>query len=443
MIIVKENLEEQVELIKVTVESADYATTVENALKNYKKKANVPGFRPGMVPMGVIKKMYYKGVLAEETYRIASSECYKYLQENKIEFLGDPMPAESQPTLDFDKMESFEFHFKVGVASPITLDLSKLSLNKYKLSATDELREGYTNNLLNRFGQLVDVDAVTKDEAVSVTLSQTDMTVEDAYVGLISMSDEERAPFIGKKVGDVMEVNVNELYKSPSQRASILSVKEEELATINPEFTLTVTRIRKFALPTLSPEFFEEAFPAGNVKNEAELKAFVDSELQKDLDRECYFKFVMDTREELVAKAAVTLPEKFLQEWLFAINEGKFSKEEIEKEFPQFVTMMSWDILRKKYVTEGDLKVEKEELLAEAKNMAKAQFAQYGMSNVDDKMLENYGNQILQNKDEQRKIFDSLYDTKIVDYVASKAVVVEQEVTMDQFRELVMASQNR
>ncbi|MEG0500541.1 MAG: trigger factor, partial [Rikenellaceae bacterium] len=259
MIIVKENLENQVELIKVTVEAADYATTVENALKNYKKKANIPGFRPGMVPMGVIKKMYYKGVLAEETYRIASYECYKYMQDNKIEFLGDPIPAASQPALDFDTMESFEFHFKVGVASPIKLDLNKLSLKKYKLAINDELREGYKNNLLNRFGQLVDVDVVSKDEAVSVTLKQEDMTIEDAYVGLISMSDEERAPFIGKKVGDVMEVNVNELYKSPSQRASILSMKEEELANLNPLFTLTITRIRKFALPTLTPEFFEEA----------------------------------------------------------------------------------------------------------------------------------------------------------------------------------------
>lgn len=441
MIIAKENLEKQVELIKVTVEAADYATTVENALKNYKKKANIPGFRPGMVPMGVIKKMYYKGVLAEETYRMASAECYKYLQDNNIEFLGDPMPAESQPTLDFDTMESFEFHFKVGVSSPITLDLTKLSLKKYKLTADNELREGYKNNLLNRFGQLVDVDVVTKDEAVSVTLKQDDMTIEDAYVGLIGMNDEERAPFIGKKVGDEMEVNVNELYKSPSQRASILSMKEEELEGINPIFSSTITRIRKFALPAFTPEFFEEAFPEGNVKSEDDLNIFINSELQKDLDRECYFKFVMDTRNELIEKAAITLPEQFLQEWLLAINEGKFSKEEIEKEFPHFTAMMGWDILRKKYITDGDIKVEKEELLAEAKNLAKAQFAQYGMSNVDDAMLENYGNQILKNKDEQRKIFDSVYDTKVVDYVSANATIVEESVTMEEFRDLVMASQ--
>lgn len=438
MIIVKENLEKQVELIKVTVEAADYATTVENALKNYKKKANIPGFRPGMVPMGVIKKMYYKGVLAEETYRMASTECYKYLQDNKIEVLGDPMPSDSQPVLDFDTMESFEFHFKIGVASEITLNLGDLSLKKYKLTADDEMREGYTNNLLNRFGQLVDVDAVTKDEAVSVTLEQADMKVEDAYVGLINMSDDERAPFIGKKVGDVMEVNVNDLYKTPSQRASILSVKEEELAAINPDFTLTITRIRKFALPTMDADFFEQAFPAGDVKSESELKQFVDIELNKDLDRECYYKFVMDTREELIDKAAITLPEEFLQEWLFAINEGKFSKEQIVKEFPMFVREMSWDILRKKYVTEGDIKVEKEELLFEAKKIAKAQFTQYGMSNVDDAMLENYGNQILSNKDESHKIFNALYDSKVVDYAASKAVVVEQEVTIDEFRAIIM-----
>ena len=440
MIIVRENLENQVELVKVTVESVDYATVVENALKNYKKKANIPGFRPGMVPMSVIKKMYYKGILAEEAYRIASAKCYEYLQENKVEFLGDPMPAESQPDLDFDTMDSFEFHFKVGVSSPVNLDLATLSLTKYKLAINDELREGYTNSLLNRFGELVDVEVIVKDEAVSVTLEQEDgLKIEDAYVGLISMSDDERAPFIGKKVGDVMEVNVNELYKTPSQRASILSVKEEELAAINPLFTLTVSRIRKFSLPEFNEEFLTKAFPEGEIKTKEQFDAYVESELARDLERECYFKFVMDSREKIVTEAGVTLPEQFLKEWLFAANEGKFSKEEIESEFPQFVNMMSWDVLRKKYVAEGSIQVENDELVAEAKNMARAQFSQYGMNNVDDAMLTNYANQILSNKEEQRKIFDSLYDTKVINYIASKAIIVEQDVTMDEFRELVSA----
>lgn len=439
MIITKESLENLVILVKVTVEKADYDVSVENTLKNYKKKSNIPGFRPGMVPMGVIKKMYYKGVVAEEAYKIASTKCYDYLQDNKIEFLGDPMPSEGQPVLDFDTMESFEFHFKVGISSPIDLKLENLSLTRYKLSVNDELRDGYTNSLLNRFGELVDNDIVTKDEAISATLEQGDLKIEDAYVGLVSMTEEERAPFIGKKVGDEMDVNVNDLYKTPSQRASILSMKEAELADINPEFKLTITRIRRFALPEFNEEFLTKAFPDGSIKTKDEFDTHINSELSRDLDNETYFKFIIDTRDEIVKEAAISLPESFLKEWLFAINEGKFTKEDIEKEFPQFITMMSWDILRKKYVIEGDIKIEQSELLDRAKDMARSQFAQYGMNSVEESMLENYANQILSNKEEQRKIYDSIYDAKIVDYVASKATIVEQDITMDEFRGLVMS----
>lgn len=434
MNVIKENLESQVELIKVVIEPADYAQVVGDALKNYKKKANIPGFRPGMVPMNLVKKMYYKNVLAEESYRLASSEVYKYIQDNKLDIIADPMPSDTQPTSEFNEGDTLEFHYKVAVINPFTIDLPAVSLDKYVIEITDDLREGYTNNLLNRFGQLVDVEEITKDEAVSATLVQDGMTIEEAYVGLISMSDEERAPFIGKRVGFEMEVNVNELYKTPSQRASILGVKEEELESINPIFNLAITRIRKFALPTMDAEFFAQAFPAGDVTSEEQLNAFVDGQLRKDLDKECYYKFVMDSREILVEKSGVALPEAFLKEWLFAINEGKFTAEEIDKEFPQFVKMMVWDVVKKKYVVEGEIKVEKEDLLEEAKATAAAQFAQYGMPNVEESMLENYANQILSNKEEQRRIFDSLLDMKVIDYVTANATIVEKNVTMDEFR---------
>ncbi len=437
MIISHKNVSPQVEQYTITVEASDYQSKVDEKLKGIKKSANIPGFRPGMAPISLIKKMYGRSVLPEVSYNQAIDALFADLKENNVNFIAEPLPSEDQPQIEFVDGENISYSLDVAVIDAINLDLSAIAIDKYTLMINDEMREGYSSNLLNRFGELVDVEEIAKDEAVSVTLSQEDMTIEDAYVGLISMNDSERAPFIGKKVGDTMVVNVNELYKTPSQRASILSVSEEELENINPEFNLTVTRIRKFALPERNEEFFAKAFPDGSIANEEQFKAYVEAQLRNDLDRETYYKLVIDTRNKVLEASGVVIPEEFVKRWLYTINEGKVSREDIDRDYPQFVDMMRWDIVKRDLAAESGVKVEQEELLAEAKRSAQMQFMQYGMQNVEEEMLENYARQILSNKEEQRRIFDSIYDMKLVDYITPKAIVVDREVTIEEFRELV------
>ena len=267
MNIVREQREQNNSLIKVTVGEKDYGDAVEKSLREYKRKANIPGFRPGMVPMGVIKKMYGKGVLAEQAYRQASEAAFNYLQEQKIDYVGDVIPSEEQGDFDFENGTEFEFIFEIGEAPEVKLELSaKDKMTYYTIKVDKKMHDDYRSNFLRRFGRLVDTDKVTADEALEVTLDNGDMKIEGAYVGLISMNEEERKPFIGKKVGFKTQVNVNELYKTPAQRAAVLQVKENELEGIKPEFSLEITKIRKFAEPELNEEFFKMAFPAGNVK---------------------------------------------------------------------------------------------------------------------------------------------------------------------------------
>ncbi|MFI3267677.1 MAG: trigger factor [Rikenellaceae bacterium] len=437
MNVVLENLENQGAIVKVTVSEADYKETVTKALKDYRKKANVPGFRPGMVPMGIINKMYKKGVTAEEAYKAASSSMMTYFQDNKINILGEPLPADSQPALDFDTQTEFEFHFEIGMAPEVNLDLAQVEIEKFVVSVDDKMRKGYSENYLRRFGSLVDKDTVSNEEALTVTLSNDEMDIEDAYVGLIGMSEEEKAPFIGKVVGDTMEVNVNELYKSPSQRASILSVKEEELADINPNFTLNITRIRNFETPELNEELFAQAFPDGSVKTEEQFNEVVENNLKNDLARETRFKFADDAKNAVVAAAGLTLPEPFLKKWLFAINENKFTMEEIEAEFASFVDMMSYDILKRKFVEDAKLEITQEDVKGEAKALAAAQFAQYGMANVEEDMLNNYADTILGNKEEARKIYERVGDMKIVNYIESVAKINEKTITVEEFAQMV------
>ncbi len=437
MKITREQREVGTSLLKVVVGEADYAEAVDKALREYKRKANIPGFRPGMVPMGVVRKMFGKGVVAEQAYKLASNSVFEYLQNEGIDYVGDVIPSEEQGDFDFENNTEHEFMFEIGEAPKVEMELSKedkLTYNKIKIEAA--MHEQYKDNYLRRYGRLVEVESVVKDEALTVTLDNGDMRIEDAYVGLISMSDEERAPFIGKKVGDKMEVNVNELYKSESQRASILQVKAEELETVNPNFSLEITQIRQFANPELNEEFFKMAFPDGNITSEADLDKFVDAEIEKELGREADYLFTIRVRNFLMEKAGLQMPEAFLKRWLYTINEGKFSMEDIEKDFEGFIKMFTWNYLQKHFIQTYELTVSEEEVNAEAKEFAKAQFAQYGMPSAPEEMIENFSKQILSNKEQAQKIYEKLYELKVVEYVKSKIKVTNKSVSADDFAKL-------
>ena len=437
MNIVREQCDGGSSLVRVTVAAADYAEAVEKELRNDRRKATLPGFRPGMVPMGILKKMYGRGVLAEQSYRIASNSVFEYLQKEHIDYLGDVIPSEKQGDFDFENGTEFEFVFEFGEAPAITLELSAKDKLVYNRIAIDKkMHADYRANFLRSYGRLVDADKVTSDEALSVTLDNGDMQIANAYVGLISMTEEERKPFIGKKVGYKTEVNINELYKTPSQRAAILQLKEEELAGVKPEFSLEITKIRKFAEPELNEEFFKMAFPAGNVTDEAGLDSFIDARIGQELNRECDYLFTLQLRNYLVEKAGLKMPEAFLKRWLYTINEGKFTMEDIEKDFDQFLRMFTWNYLQKHFIQTENITVTKEEATAEAKELAAAQFAQYGMPAAPDEMLANYAGRILEDKNQSQKIYEKLYEVKVVEAVKAKISVKEKSVSADDFAKL-------
>ncbi len=437
MNITREQRDGGISVLKVVVGEADYGKAVENQLREYKRKAQIPGFRPGMVPMGIVKKMYGKHVLAEQSYHIASNSVFEYLHKENIDYVGDVIPSEEQGEFDFENGTEFEFMFEIGEAPKIDINFTakdKVVYNKIKVDK--KMHTEYRTNYLRRYGRLVEVDKVANDEALNVTLDNGDMRIEEAYVGLISMSDEERKAWKNKKVGYKTKVNINELYKKPEQRAAVLSVKQEELEGINPEFELEITKIRRFADPELNEEFFKMAFPAGNVSSEEELDKFIDEEIEKELKRECDFMFVNAVRNFIIEKANIQMPEEFLKRWLYVINEGKFSREEIEKDFGAFIKMFTWNYLQKHFITEGELKVSQEEAKAEAMQFAAMQFAQYGMPSAPQDMLENFAKQIMDNKEQLQKIYEKLYEEKVVEYIRGKVKVTEKAISADEFAKI-------
>ncbi len=429
--------EQGVALLKVTVDEKDYGAAVEKMLHDYKRKANIPGFRPGMVPMGIIKKMYGKGAVAEQSYRIASNSVFEHLQKENIDYLGDVIPAEEQGAFDFDNATEFEFVFEYGEAPKYEVALSaKDKVVYHKIKIDKKMHASFLDNFLRRFGHLVEVDKVKKDEALTVTLDNGDLRVEDAYVGLISMSDEERKPWIGKKVGYKTNINIDEMYKTPSQRAAMLHVKEEELKDINPNFSLEITKIRQFANPEINEEFFKTAFPEGNVTSAEQLDAYIDAQIEGETKRESDYMFTASVRNFMLEKAALQMPVAFLKRWLYTINEGKFSMEEIEKDFDAFLKMFTWNYIQKQIIAAEKISVSADDAMAEAKDLAAMQFAQYGMPNAPEDMLNNFAKSIIDNKEQNQKIYEKLYEQKVVEAVKSKIKVTEKAVSAEQFAEL-------
>ncbi len=424
-------------LIKVNVEVSDYNESVEKSLRDYKRKANIPGFRPGMVPIGLVRKMYGKAIVAEQTYRIASDATFEYLKKENIQYVGDVIPSEEQKELDFDNDTSFEFLFEAGRAPEVSFELTdKDKVTYHTIKVDKKMRDEYRANFLRRFGRLVDAETVTSDEALTVTLDNGDIHVDEAYLGLISLDEKGRKPFVGKTKGFKTTVNIEEIYKTPSQRASILQVKENELAGIKPEFELEITGIRKFAEPEINDEFFKMAFPEGQVKSAAEFDTFIDAEISKELRRETDYLFSMQLRDYVLKKANLAMPVEFLKRWLYVINEGKFSKEDIEKDFDTFLKQFSWNFLQRHFIEAEKITVATEEAVEEAKRFAQAQFAQYGMPTAPDNLLSDYAVRILQDKEQGQRIYERLYEVKVVDTLKAKVTVAEKAVSADDFAKL-------
>ena len=326
---------------------------------------------------------------------------------------------------------------EVYPAPKVELELSakdKLTYNTIKVDK--KMHNEYRSNYLRRYGRLIDVDKVEKDEALNVTLDNGDMRIEEAYVGLISMTDEERKPWIGKKVGYKTTININEMYSTPAQRAAMLHVKEQELEGINPEFELEITMIRQFANPELNEEFFKTAFPEGNITDKEGLDAYIDAQIEGEMVRECDYMFAATVRNFMLEKAALAMPTEFLKRWLYTINEGKFTMEDIEKDFDGFIKMFSWNYIQRQIITAEQITVTDEEATAEAKDLAAMQFAQYGMPNAPEEMVANFAKNILENKEQKNHIYEKLYEQKVIASIRAKVKVTEKAVSADEFAEI-------
>lgn len=437
MNIVKNQIDELNIQLTVTVAHDDYAEAEKKELQRCKRTAEFKGFRKGMVPMSLIQKVYGERVLGEVVNKVLSDAINNFVKENNIKMVGEALPSEDQPEIEWKSGNDFTFKFDIATTSEVNFELSKDDKVKvYEIKVSAEAKKEMKDNLLRQFGSLTDAEQAGEDDFVIVDFAQEGKTVEGSYVGVKNVEGEAKSKFLGAKVGDQFDVNVNEAFTNESDRAYMLKVKKEELASIAPEFHVTVKEVKTFAPAEENQETYDKIFGENQVHNADEFDKAVTARLEENYKQESDYKLSKDLREYLVKKADIKLPEEFLKRWLFNINDGKFSKEEIEKEAPAFFEDFRWQMVRGYIMQKFDLKIEEKDVHEAAQAYVAYQYASYGMGNVPEAILKDSVARVLQDENTSRRIVENVEATKVIEAVKGAVTLKAEKVSVEDFRTL-------
>lgn len=437
MNIVKNQIDELNIQLTVTVAHDDYAEAEKKELQRCKRTAEFKGFRKGMVPMSLIQKVYGERVLGEVVNKVLSDSINNFVKENNIKMVGEALPSEDQPEIEWKSGNDFTFKFDIATTSEVNFELSKDDKVKvYEIKVSAEAKKEMKDNLLRQFGSLTDAEQAGEEDFVIVDFAQDGKTVEGSYVGVKNVEGEAKSKFLGAKVGDQFDVNVNEAFTNESDRAYMLKVKKEELASLAPEFHVTVKEVKTFAPAEENQETYDKIFGENQVHNAEEFDKAVTARLEENYKQESDYKLSKDLREYLVKKADIKLPEEFLKRWLFNINDGKFSKEEIEKEAPAFFEDFRWQMVRGYIMQKFDLRIEEKDVHEAARAYVSYQYASYGMGNVPDTILNDSVARVLQDENTSRRIVENVEATKVIEAVKGAVTLKAEKVSVEDFRTL-------
>ena len=429
-------------VLTLTVEPADYQEAVQKELKQLRQKANVPGFRPGMVPAGLIKKMYGKGVMAEVINKTLSDALGKYIDEKHIAVLGDPLPNEELTSkVDFDTQDTFTFAFDIALAPEFDASLNGHNkLTHYNIEVSDDMVNKQVESYAQRFGDYVEADEVQDGDVIKGLLTEqreNGMTKENAMLNPQYMVDKEQAAlFLGAKKGDVITFNPQKAFQNEVEIGSLLDITKQEAKELTSDFTFEIQGITRHQAAKIDGELFAKVYGDNTVKDEADFRAHVKAEIEENMAEDSEYKFGLDAKAAIMKKMeGLTFPEDFLKRWLHATNE-KLTDEEIDKDFPQMIEELKWHLAKEQLLKKYNINIEKEDVEDYAKKVAKMQFMQYGLMHVDDAYLTNYAQQILKDENQLRGIVERVAEQKIYAAVKTAVKLEEKSISHDDFGKL-------
>lgn len=432
-------------LMTVTVEESDFKENVEKTLKDYRRKANVPGFRPGQVPMGMIQRMYGAAVRMDAVNRVVGEELYKYVRENNIKMLGEPLPHEGGEAVDLEKDAPYTFQFDIAVAPEIGVKLSGRDKVDYvTIEVDDKLIDQQVEMYCSRAGQYQKADDYKDNDMLKGDLRELDkedgIELSEAIVMPTYIKNEaEKKLFDGAKLGDVITFNPRKAYESDAELASFLKVDKADLGNHAGNFTYQITEISRFVKAEVNQQLFDQIYGKDAVKDEKEFRARVADELKAQLQQNSDWKFLTDLRKHCEKKAGkLVWPDALLKRVMKLNNKEREDVDEyVEKNYEGSIKELTWHLIKEQLVAAHDIKITDEEVKTVARETARAQFAQYGMANVPDEYLDNYAQEMLKKEENVQGFVDRAIDQKLIATMKNVVKLNEKTVSLDEFNKMM------
>lgn len=440
MEVITENKASHEALMTVKISPEDYREKVNKILKDYRRKAQIPGFRKGHVPASLIRKQYGKSVLIEEINHILQHAIFDHIQKEEIDILGNPIPVE-QTDIDWENQEEFAFDYRLGLAPDFELKLSKkIKVPYFKIVADLKMIDRYVDDYARRFGKMSSPEAVGQYAMIRGEVQEADkkgLPVENGVqttvtINFESLNDKAAKELTGKKAGDQVLLNFAKAFEKDLKVANLLGLSEEEWKACSDHFQFTISEINKIEPAELNQEFFDKVLGEGAASSEEQFRQKLAEDIQKMFVPQSDSKFYQDVREKLLGKTKFDLPEDFLKTWLQNAGEEPLSPEEAEEKFPEMKEDMRWQLIESKLIKTHNIEVNNEELLDYTRNMVRQQMAQYGQM-PEQADLDGIAQSVLQNKDEERRITDQLYHQKLISLFKEELKLDGKEVNYEQF----------
>ncbi|WP_299551794.1 trigger factor [Seonamhaeicola sp.] len=434
MNITRENVDALNAVVKVDIAKEDYSDKVEKILSDYRKTANIPGFRKGHVPMGMVKRQYGKAVLVDEVNKLLQDALNKYLTEEKLDVLGQPLPR-PQDDIDWDA-DGFTFEFELGLAPEFEVKLKgKKAITQYNIIADDKMIDEQIERIQKQYGKLVSQDAVEKDSEITGAFKNEEKEIDNTVTITLDKfkGKTTEKKFIGAKVGDVITLKTKGLYSDEHELMHALKLGHDEVHGLDIEVTFTVSEINKRELADLDQELFDKLFGKDTVKTVTELKAKIKEDAEKQFVQQADQKLLNDVTEYLVESTTFDLPAEFLTKWMATAGEKELDEAQAKEEYEKSEKSLRYQLIEGKLIEENDIKVTMDDIKNHARDMIRGQMAQFGQMNPSDKELDDIAARVLSNQDEARRISEQLISQKLLELYKEKANLKVKELSYENF----------
>lgn len=444
MNIEKENTGQLEATIKVKLTEDDYREQVEKELKNTQKKAQMPGFRPGKVPAGMIRKLYGKSILAEQVNKIMADAVLNYIKEEELEILGSPLPdSESTGKIDFENQDEFEFHYKIGLKPAIDLELSEdIEIDYHKIIVPDERVDEIVNENCKRHGNLIYPGVAEEGDVLNGVFTEVDEAnnpVEGGKENKTSVfihfikDPDIKDQFVGAKPGSEVFMDILKAVESETEAAAMIGVKKEDLKQYSPYFRFSVENISRIEPAELNEELFEKIAPGKDIKTEEALRQFLKEQMSLQYQSEVDKHFRNEISEKLINITNLSLPGTFLKKWMLENNKEKLSEQQIEEEFEKFAEGFKWQLIEGYLIKKYNIEVKPEEVDNQLQLFIRAQLARYGQQDLPKEIMDKYLNELRSKKEEVEKVYDYLFEIKLISLLKEKIKLHEIEISLEDF----------